>query len=102
MRIHAIAGLAIGVVAGCSSELRERPAANDPTQVTAAEAPFTRPPPFAPDPLLEPQAERRPGAPTAAGHYLCPMHSDVRATGPGKCPRCGMALRLVEPERSHP
>jgi Heavy metal binding domain len=24
--------------------------------------------------------------------YLCPMHSDVRAAGPGKCPKCGMAL----------
>ena len=24
--------------------------------------------------------------------YLCPMNSDVRAAGPGKCPKCGMAL----------
>ncbi len=29
----------------------------------------------------------------AAGQvYLCPMHSDVRQTGPGKCSRCGMDL----------
>ena len=24
--------------------------------------------------------------------YLCPMHSDVRQAGPGKCPKCGMDL----------
>jgi len=24
--------------------------------------------------------------------YICPMHSDVRQAGPGKCPRCGMDL----------
>jgi hypothetical protein len=24
--------------------------------------------------------------------YICPMHRDVRAPGPGKCPHCGMAL----------
>ena len=24
--------------------------------------------------------------------YICPMHSDVRQSVCGKCPRCGMAL----------
>jgi heavy metal-binding protein len=24
--------------------------------------------------------------------YTCPMHSDVRRPGPGKCPSCGMDL----------
>jgi hypothetical protein len=24
--------------------------------------------------------------------YICPMHKDVRQAGPGKCPKCGMAL----------
>ena len=24
--------------------------------------------------------------------YICPMHKDVREAGPGKCPKCGMAL----------
>ncbi len=24
--------------------------------------------------------------------YVCPMDSDVRMSGPGKCPKCGMAL----------
>jgi Cu+-exporting ATPase len=24
--------------------------------------------------------------------YICPMHSDVRQSEPGNCPKCGMAL----------
>jgi len=24
--------------------------------------------------------------------YLCPMHPEVRQTGAGKCPKCGMDL----------
>jgi|RhiMetdeSRZDD1v2_1073273.scaffolds.fasta_scaffold81252_1 Heavy metal binding domain len=28
----------------------------------------------------------------AASMFACPMHPDVRATMPGKCSRCGMAL----------
>lgn len=24
--------------------------------------------------------------------YYCPMHSDVRQTSSGKCPKCGMSL----------
>ena len=24
--------------------------------------------------------------------YLCPMHSEIRQPGPGKCPKCGMDL----------
>ena len=30
-----------------------------------------------------------------AGSYICPMHPEVRETGPAACPKCGMAL---EPE----
>ena len=28
----------------------------------------------------------------AAGEYTCPMHPEIRQTGPGTCPICGMAL----------
>ena len=28
----------------------------------------------------------------AAAAFICPMHSGVRQSAPGKCPRCGMAL----------
>ncbi len=32
-------------------------------------------------------------APQSAGQiYICPMHKDVRQSGHGQCPKCGMAL----------
>jgi len=30
-----------------------------------------------------------------AKHYSCPMHPEVTSRKPGKCPKCGMALRLA-------
>ena len=30
--------------------------------------------------------------PSATLAYVCPMDRDIRSNGPGKCPRCGMAL----------
>jgi Cu+-exporting ATPase len=35
--------------------------------------------------------------PISAGDYTCPMHPEVRADKPGSCPKCGMALELVDP-----
>lgn len=32
--------------------------------------------------------------------YACPMHPEVTSSKPGKCPKCGMALRLVPDEIS--
>ena len=32
------------------------------------------------------------GAPARGGSYQCPMHAQVRADGPGRCPICGMRL----------
>jgi P-type Cu+ transporter len=52
---------------------------------------------FAADPAkyLAPN-DAKPAAPVPAGTiYTCPMHPEVRQTGPGACPICGMAL---EPE----
>ena len=34
----------------------------------------------------------------AGENYSCPMHPDVHAGGPGKCPKCGMALVAAKPE----
>ncbi|MBI2970222.1 MAG: heavy metal translocating P-type ATPase [Gammaproteobacteria bacterium] len=31
------------------------------------------------------------------GIYTCPMHPEVRQSGPGSCPKCGMALELLAP-----
>jgi Cu+-exporting ATPase len=47
-----------------------------------------------PEKFLAPQAPE-PAAPAGA-IYTCPMHPEVRQTGPGSCPICGMAL---EPEQ---
>jgi cytochrome oxidase Cu insertion factor (SCO1/SenC/PrrC family) len=32
----------------------------------------------------------------AVKRYACPMHPEVKSSKRGKCPKCGMALRLVE------
>ena len=32
--------------------------------------------------------------------YICPMHTDVKASAPSKCPRCGM--NLVPQDAKHP
>ena len=33
---------------------------------------------------------------TEADEYTCPMHPEVRQTGPGSCPSCGMALEPIQ------
>jgi Cu+-exporting ATPase len=43
-----------------------------------------------PDHHSAPSAEKGGGA-----EYTCPMHPEVRQTGPGTCPKCGMALEPV-------
>ena len=37
-------------------------------------------------------------AETRTKSYVCPMDADVKATKPGKCPKCGMALRRATSE----
>jgi hypothetical protein len=38
--------------------------------------------------------------PSGAGtQYTCPMHPEVRADQPGKCPKCGMNLAAVTPPK---
>jgi Cu+-exporting ATPase len=39
------------------------------------------------------EVERRP-----SNVYTCPMHPDVRQTGPGSCPKCGMNLEPIAPQ----
>jgi Cu+-exporting ATPase len=36
-------------------------------------------------------------APVIGAEYVCPMHPEVRQSGPGTCPKCGMALEPVLP-----
>ncbi len=48
----------------------------------------------APDEYLKPSAQE-PAQQQETRIFTCPMHPEVRQTGPGTCPKCGMAL---EPE----
>ncbi len=46
-----------------------------------------------------PPVDRMPAARlSATSEYTCPMHPEVRQTGPGTCPKCGMTLEPVIPE----
>ncbi len=33
------------------------------------------------------------------GFYTCPMHPEIQQQTPGSCPKCGMALELVNPQK---
>jgi cytochrome oxidase Cu insertion factor (SCO1/SenC/PrrC family) len=44
-------------------------------------------------------ATHKKAAARTPGQYVCPMHADVRSGKKGKCPKCGMALRLAKNER---
>jgi len=49
-----------------------------------------------PEKYLHPSARPEPMAtPPNVAEYTCPMHPEVRRTGPGSCPKCGMALEPV-------
>ncbi len=49
-----------------------------------------------PSRYLVPEQAKQREAPAAEGAiYTCPMHPEVRQTGPGSCPICGMALEPV-------
>jgi transcription initiation factor IIE alpha subunit len=37
--------------------------------------------------------------PTAS--YVCPMHADITSTKPGKCSKCGMALKEVKTTKAN-
>ena len=51
---------------------------------------------FAADPEKYLNKNAAPAAPVAEGAiYTCPMHPEIRQTGPGVCPICGMALEPV-------
>jgi len=65
--------------------------------VTAA---CTRPagPAQAKAPAADAASAQAPPNPSTDTVYMCPMDKDIRAYGPGHCPRCGMALVTSIPE----
>jgi len=32
--------------------------------------------------------------------YTCPMHADVKSDKPGDCPKCGMALKIMDAKKA--
>lgn len=48
-----------------------------------------------PDKYLKPRAPK-PHLSTSDAIYTCPMHPQIRQSGPGFCPICGMALELLD------
>jgi len=47
------------------------------------------------DPVTAGATQRRSGVKSTVAHYACPMHPEVTSRRRGKCPKCGMALRLM-------
>ena len=45
---------------------------------------------------LETTPEEKPAG-SASVIYTCPMHQEIRQSGPGACPKCGMALEPLVP-----
>ena len=39
----------------------------------------------------------KPGGSEKSAVYTCPMHPEIRQSGPGACPKCGMALEPLQP-----
>ena len=71
--------------AGCRAKFSK-----DPTRYPAATGPVDRV--IQPDPAGSPHADV-----AARTTYICPMHPEIRQTGPGHCPKCGMALEPLMP-----
>lgn len=111
--------------AACASNPPARPAASDPSSTGAAQsAPLNAPMPAGEHQMEANHPEQAqatgptpaaaetttpPGVPTADPHagpkmqdptvkplYVCPMHPEVTSSKPGKCPKCGMNLKLRE------
>jgi hypothetical protein len=80
--MQAVAGAATLLIMGCSAELVERPPAEDPTSVAAAEAPWHPPPSYQPDPLLSPVPQKSSEPPPTGNEQL---HSPT-TTPPGNPP----------------
>jgi P-type Cu+ transporter len=49
-----------------------------------------------PEAFLNPRPQAPPSAADMEREYTCPMDPEVRQTGPGPCPKCGMALEPVD------
>jgi Cu+-exporting ATPase len=72
--------------AHCLAKFKADPeAALNPSHITPADA------------QAHPHPHPHHSASAAATEYICPMDPEVRATRPGACPKCGMALEPATP-----
>ena len=78
----------------CNPKCQARFAA-EPERYLVPIASHAHPLPAAAKPVASAPAPRPPG--DASAIHTCPMHPEVRQTGPGSCPKCGMALEPEEP-----
>lgn len=98
------------LVVGCAAHHFEVPAIH-PANPAAYEAPLPRQSTTLEGESLDDAATEENAAPIGghgqhaqpmdASMFQCPMHPDVQQTGPGKCPRCGMALVGKDTRHEH-
>lgn len=48
--------------------------------------------------VIEQKPRQAQTSPRVVKSYVCPMHLEVKSARRGKCPKCGMALRLARPD----
>jgi hypothetical protein len=93
--------VAVGI-SGCGSGARVEVAPSHPASPEAESAPI---PPHSntlavtSTDATSSGAAQAPSATAPSGSaatYVCPMHPDVVKDRPGKCPKCGMSLRLKD------
>jgi len=106
MRRTLVALTSILSFAACISEPKRLPAAMDPSNPDAPEAPAAAlPTAFAASAPERPApANAPPAAASDAGVtlYTCPMHPEVRSHHSGTCPKCGMGLVPEKPGGPEP
>jgi hypothetical protein len=76
---------ALWILFGCTS------AACSPGPVPISQSPRDPSNPSAPEGVAPPSAMNDTGD-AGAAVYACPMHPEVTAPVPGRCPKCGMNL----------
>ncbi|MBT2557960.1 hypothetical protein J7E24_09205 [Hymenobacter sp. ISL-91] len=79
----ALALTCLGAATGCSEN---KPATTDMTPETSMSG----------APAMTTDTAAMPATDMAAVTYTCPMHPEIRESGPGQCPKCKMDLVKLE------
>ena len=97
MKLLICLALASPFLSGCAGDERSGPSPGDPAHPDSLETAWSAPPDRLKEPVEFPEAQT-PDNPTS---WTCPMHPEVKADKPGKCPQCGMALEPAKQEHHH-